>query len=207
MADIPTTEDLYAKVDEMFRSMYPDAPTRLDPNIATHKDWIKSWAWLKESILADEANRVYWATYPDAPTQIDPGNPDHLPYVEAWNAIAEAIRTNGEMVTGASSFIDYSHVTADLLEYAKLFEHHLGHLYGPVRDWLREAAAELIAAFQEGRVDYGVNGESRSFETGVPATPTITVTPMAFYADDGSPYASVVFEPMLPVEGLSKAGG
>ena len=109
------------------------------------------------------------------------------------------------MVTGTTSFIDYSQVTADLLEYAELFEDDLGPIYPAVRDWLREAADDLIAAFQDGRVDdHPINGESKSFETNLPApaAPTLTVTPEAWYNADGSPGASLSFEPLATEAGL-----
>ncbi len=97
MADVPTREELYETVDELYHQEHPDAPHTIDPSQPDHAQWRDIWLAIRDRVLNDEVNRVYWANYPYAPVKIDPGDPEHAEYISAWNDIRARVLANQPM--------------------------------------------------------------------------------------------------------------
>ena len=95
MADVPTLEQLYETVDDLYHEENPSAPHTIDPSLPDHEQWRDVWLAIRDRVLNNETNRVYWDTYPDAPVTIDPHNPEHAEYVKGWT-------TSGPASTGTS---------------------------------------------------------------------------------------------------------
>jgi len=97
--DVPTREELYAKVNEVYWERFPDAPRRLsrsDDDAA----WRDVWLQFRDLMLNSETNRVYWELFPNAPEKLDPDNPDDNVYVNAWLEIRDAIISNSPLPPG-----------------------------------------------------------------------------------------------------------
>jgi hypothetical protein len=89
----PTREELHQLVDQQYRAWWPDAPTRLNAS-AGHREWREKWRHVRDEVLNDEVNRLYWATQVDAPLKIDPDDRAHDRFQRAWLDIREQIMCN-----------------------------------------------------------------------------------------------------------------
>lgn len=93
MAEPISRTELYQRVDSMFHEAHPNAPERLTRS-SDHASWRESWIFLRDRLLDEEVNRVYWARHPDAPVKLDADSSEHEQWREAWRGIWEEVMRN-----------------------------------------------------------------------------------------------------------------
>ena len=89
---IPTKAQLFEEVDRRFAADHPDAPQRLDPDDPNQQQWVQDWVQIREQILNEWTDYVFFEFFPDGHT-LDPSNPDDAVLIEYWKDIQHQINT------------------------------------------------------------------------------------------------------------------
>lgn len=91
---IPSQAELYAEVDRQFKAEHPEAPDRLDPNDANQQAWVHRWLELRDHLLNEWTDHVFFEHFPHA-GRLDPANPADADLIEYWKDIHHQI-SSGE---------------------------------------------------------------------------------------------------------------
>ena len=89
---IPTQAQLFEEVDRQFAEAHPDAPQRLDPDDPNQQQWVQEWIQLRDQILNDWTDYVFYEHFPAA-NRLDPNNPDDADLIAYWKDIHHQICT------------------------------------------------------------------------------------------------------------------
>ena len=195
MVDIPTREELYDKVDDLYHHHFPEAPYKLHATSAEHATWREMWLDIRDRTLVEEVNRIYWARFPDGPVKIDPDNPDHKRFTDGWLAIRDAINESAPMPPVGED-VDES---AEEETVRTGVNQSVGTLlleapqFREVVDAACVTAVEVIlAAAKDGRItrDSGVFSGAESEHTSTDDPPVkLKLQPKAWRYDDGTIHA------------------
>jgi hypothetical protein len=203
MANVPTKDELYTRVDQEFKMMYPEAPGQLSASNPAHADWRQKWIEHRDFRLNEECNRVYWAENPDAPVEINPNDPAHDKFQRSWLEIRDKIMANSPDAPDQLAFVDLSYVRYGVNSWFTAIDDKLRHVKPDVEQWLPEAIAEIEKAHHDGKIVQGQYwyGTPKVFPTGrtSPSVESIKLTPRAHYEPDGQIWGHIDPEP-APVE-------
>jgi hypothetical protein len=86
---------LHAEVDERYHSRNPTAPYTIDPDDATHRQWVDVWIEIRDEVLIAATNEHFFDLYPGAPAHLDPNDPAQELYVKEWIRIRDQILGDG----------------------------------------------------------------------------------------------------------------
>ena len=87
---LPTRDQLNAEVDRLFFIDHPDAPQRLDPDDPSQASLVQAWIEIRDRILADWTDSVFYEFFPHA-GRLDPNNSDDAQLIEYWKDIQHQI--------------------------------------------------------------------------------------------------------------------
>ena len=108
---------------------------------------------IRDVILAEYVNRLYWELYPDAPIKIDPGDPAHDRYEKGWLELRDQIMSNAPQPPINDGELDLSRVRADAFE---LMAYSLPQIREELYQDLRATVETMIdtyrTALRDGRV-------------------------------------------------------
>jgi hypothetical protein len=151
--EYPTREQLYAEVDDWFRSERPDAPATFSKDAPEHAELRKEWIGIRDVILAEYVNRMYWELYPDAPVKIDPADPAHQRYEQAWLQIRDQIMSAAPMPPVHEGELDLSRVRASCFELmAYSWPQIREELHSDLRATVETMVDAYRSAIEEGRI-------------------------------------------------------
>jgi hypothetical protein len=151
MAEWPTREQIYARVDELFRMEYPDAPAQLSATDPGHANWREAWLRYRDVVVNDVVDRAYWDEHPDAPVQIDPNNPDHQRYQATWLALRELILSNTPeppLEAGEVSASDLRNNCLELISYS--WDQIRTELHSDIRATVETMIDSYLTAVRDG---------------------------------------------------------
>jgi hypothetical protein len=179
---------LHAEVDERYHNRYPTAPYTIDPDDASHKQWVDAWIEIRDEVLIAATNEYFFDQYPGAPPHLDPSDPNQDLYVKEWlrirdeilgqgvtrpNADTAAVTTTDEpaQATPAQPSADqFDEVAGQVREYLKgtLESHQLATDSEPVRfiEEQLDIARSLYLGRHFDRHDEWTS-TTRDFDTGV----------------------------------------
>jgi hypothetical protein len=161
--EYPTREQLYAEVDAWFRSERPSAPAKFSKDAPEHAELRKEWIGIRDVILAEYVNRVYWELYPDAPIKIDPDDPAHDRYERGWLEIRDRIMSAAPQPPVHEGELDLSRVRASCLEHIEyVMDQIREELYSDLR-----ATVETMVDNYRTAIDTGVIGATDSWTSDV----------------------------------------
>jgi hypothetical protein len=83
---LPTREQLYEETDRRYYERYPDGPRVIDPDDSTHDDYERAWLEIRDQLLNEWTDSVFYEFFPDA-GRLDPGDPNDGQLIEYWNDI------------------------------------------------------------------------------------------------------------------------
>ncbi len=147
MVYIPTREQLYELVKARFRELHPSAPTRLSATSAADAEWRAEWMRVRDDVLGDEVNRIYWEQNHDAPHKIDPSNPDHDRFERAWLHIREQILSNQpDPAQADDTGVDMSYVRAAVHE---TLEQRLRLIHDDLHEDMRRFATYALEQIEQ----------------------------------------------------------
>jgi hypothetical protein len=204
MADLPTREELYAKVDAQYHEHFPEAPYKLDATSAEHETWRQYWLEIRDATLNEEVNRVYWERYPDGPLKIDPDDPDHKQYVDGWLEIRDAIMDSAPLPpiedadepVGDDSARDQ--IRTGIYQSAGTLIDFAPDEFRVAIEANAAAAVEIVvAAESEGKLPVGGTefvGAEAEYSTSDSPPVTMTITPRAHRGSDGRIQASLSYD-------------
>lgn len=160
----PTREQIYAEVDEMFRREHPMAlPLTRDGK--DDEPLRREWLSMRDWVLNEHVNRVYWEMYPDAPVKIDPDNPAHDQYERGWIEIRDRIMSLAPQPPINDGEIDLSHVRSSALE-------HLEIVLYQIRPELHSDLRATIETFVMRYAEHVQDGGNDSWESDVVEIPS-----------------------------------
>ena len=147
--EVPTREELYAKVNDWFAATHPDAPEALHPTSAEHAEWRREWLRLRDDLLNAETNRIYWEAYPTGPEKIDPSNPEHDAYEQAWLDIRRWILDNTPDPFGEQEMAEAEVRYREVLEgLGGQLGEDLDPILSEVPDDVRDSLLDAIEGFE-----------------------------------------------------------
>jgi len=88
---LPSRESVVAEVDREFRSRYPAAPGRVDPDDPGQATLVEAWHAMFTEILHRTVDRHFYRLFPEA-GRLDPDNPGHADLIAYWTDMRDAIR-------------------------------------------------------------------------------------------------------------------
>jgi hypothetical protein len=83
---LPTRDELYAETDKRYWSHYPDAPQQIDPNDSSQDQWEQKWLALRDEVLYEWTDKVFYEYFPTA-GRLDPSNAADELLIKYWNDI------------------------------------------------------------------------------------------------------------------------
>jgi hypothetical protein len=199
MADVPTLEQLYETVDDLYHEENPSAPHTIDPSLPDHEQWRDVWLAIRDRVLNNETNRVYWDTYPDAPVTIDPHNPEHAEYVKGWNDIRARIYGNQLMPPSERSDrqtdldAGLSFIRSEIFEaFAEMLKSCPDAMKDEVGAWAESLVTEVMKAMHDRQITPGEEWTGHTVKVEDNETPPMTMTFTAFATStDGEVHAGV----------------
>jgi hypothetical protein len=159
--DYPTREQLYAEVDDWFRSERPDAPAKFSKDAPEHEALRKEWVGIRDVILAEYVNRVYWEVYPDAPIKIDPADPAHDRYEKGWLEIRDQIMSAAPQPPVHEGERDLSRIRASALEH---IEYRLTEIREELHSDIRATIETMVDNYRSA-IETGAIGPTDSWKS------------------------------------------
>lgn len=141
--------ELYEQVNDWFYQSFPDAPRPLGRNAPAYLR--ERWIELRDKLLNEEVNRVYWARYPEAPIELDATSPEWEGWRRAWLDIRDEIMANApepedveaHNAVSETGELDLPHIKATIREWFIDFYNdptqHMDVLMDTVEEWIRVA--------------------------------------------------------------------
>jgi hypothetical protein len=148
--DYPTREQLFGEVDAWFSSQRPDAPATFSKDSPEHAALREEWVGIRDVILAEYVNRVYWELYPDAPIKIDPDDPAHDRYERGWLEIRDKIMSAAPQPPVNEGALDLSRVRASCLEH---IEYRMDEIRDELYSDLRATVETMVDNYRTGLND------------------------------------------------------
>ena len=156
--EYPTREQLYAEVDDWFRSERPDAPATFSKDAPEHEALRKEWIGIRDVILAEYVNRVYWELYPDAPIKIDPADPAHDRYERGWLEIRDQIMSAAPQPPVHEGELDLSRIRASCLEH---IEYRLDEIREELHSDIRATVETMVDNYRTALRDGTVSSDDQ----------------------------------------------
>lgn len=83
---LPTRDQLYEETDRRYFERYPDGPRVIDPHDSSHDDYERAWLQIRDEVLNEWTDQVFYGFFPDA-GRLDPNDPNDGQLIDYWNDI------------------------------------------------------------------------------------------------------------------------
>jgi hypothetical protein len=202
MADVPTREELYETVDQLYHEEHPAAPYTIDPSQPGHEQWRDVWLAIRDRVLNQEVNRIYWDTFPYAPVKLDPDDRDHAEYIAAWNDIRARVLANQPMPPTeradrqADLDAGLSYIRSAIYEdFAEMLKASPSTIKDQIEAWADPLVNETMRALRDGSIVAGEEWTGNTQKVSTEDTPPVTMSFNPFASvTDGEVHAGVRFE-------------